>query len=101
MNFSSLLVLEPIKNPEVSPPSLQKPDLLCFALSAGCSCYGGRIAWVLACRRPLLLPARSGSCWKFLVLDRPVSLVRELSARFYVSEVSKIMVMPFDFSSMF
>ncbi|GKV27724.1 hypothetical protein SLEP1_g36860 [Rubroshorea leprosula] len=29
-----------------------------------------------------------------MVPDRPVSLVRELSARFYASEVSKFMVMP-------
>ncbi|GKV02829.1 hypothetical protein SLEP1_g15218 [Rubroshorea leprosula] len=35
------------------------------------------------------------------LLDRSVSLVRDLSARFYASEVSKIMVTPFDFSSMF
>ncbi|GKV41991.1 hypothetical protein SLEP1_g49453 [Rubroshorea leprosula] len=29
-----------------------------------------------------------------IVPDRPVNLVRELSARFYASEVSKFMVMP-------
>ncbi|GKV06289.1 hypothetical protein SLEP1_g18188 [Rubroshorea leprosula] len=39
------------------------------------------VSFPCRCRR-LLLPAKSGSCWKILVPDRSVSLVRELSARF-------------------
>ncbi|GKV11099.1 hypothetical protein SLEP1_g22383 [Rubroshorea leprosula] len=49
--------------------------------------------YLLPCRR-LFPNLQSGFCLQILVLDRPVSLVRELSARFYASEVSKFMVMP-------
>ncbi|GKV22583.1 hypothetical protein SLEP1_g32443 [Rubroshorea leprosula] len=91
----SFLVLKPIKNPEISPPSLQKPDLLCFALSAGCSCCGGELLgfWFreLPPADPTGLP-QSASSGSLLVNSGSRSfcqLVRELSARFYASEEVK------------
>ncbi|GKV22584.1 hypothetical protein SLEP1_g32443 [Rubroshorea leprosula] len=73
-----------------------KPDLLCFALSAGCSCCGGELLgfWFreLPPADPTGLP-QSASSGSLLVNSGSRSfcqLVRELSARFYASEVSNL-----------
>ncbi|GKV35587.1 hypothetical protein SLEP1_g43835 [Rubroshorea leprosula] len=70
---------------------MQKPDLLCFALSVGCSCCGGEL---LGLRDSSLhLPSASLPNCSSVLLAK-LCLVRELSARFYASEISKFMVMP-------
>ncbi|GLU03880.1 hypothetical protein SLE2022_210520 [Rubroshorea leprosula] len=88
MNFSSFLVKSQDLGLRIFPLNPENPgSALLFSpvrrLLCGFEFLGifRSVSFPCRCRR-LLLPARSGSCWKFLVLDRSVSLVRELSARF-------------------
>ncbi|GKV17201.1 hypothetical protein SLEP1_g27736 [Rubroshorea leprosula] len=65
-------------------------------LFAGCSCLWGRIALVFARELPPQIAAGSSpTCspifgWKLWFLILGGALVRELSVRFYASEVSKL-----------
>ncbi|GKU95935.1 hypothetical protein SLEP1_g9230 [Rubroshorea leprosula] len=96
----SFLVLEHTKNPEILSPSLQHPDLLCSSspvrrLPCGCVISGHFSVREFPCSLPPASssPCSSGFSWRILVLDLWGALVRELSARFCASEVSKFMVM--------
>ncbi|GKU95934.1 hypothetical protein SLEP1_g9230 [Rubroshorea leprosula] len=100
--FPTPPVAEQKEKNQAADTSLEKPhpDLLCSSspvrrLPCGCVISGHFSVREFPCSLPPASssPCSSGFSWRILVLDLWGALVRELSARFCASEVSKFMVM--------